>query len=119
MQDTYLNEKKHYMLTHVCTAWGIVLCMKNWLAGVPKPTHGTWHASASMIKGGGYVGVRTRQHSTAQTHTRKSSVGQGGCVPWHPRPTPWLLWFKLLVLQCIICFKCRCISDGEFIQFMC
>ena len=41
--------------------------------------------TASMIKGGGYVGAHTRQIPTAQ-NTRKISVGQGVCVPWHSDP---------------------------------
>jgi hypothetical protein len=49
--------------------------------------------TASKIQGGGYVGARTRQPPTAQTHKnawknarKKISVGQGACVPWHPDP---------------------------------
>ena len=37
--------------------------------------------TASMIKGGGYLGARTRQPPTAQTNKLESNVGQGGCVP--------------------------------------
>jgi len=33
-----------------------------------------------MIKGGGYVGARTRQPPTAQTIKKKINAGQGGCV---------------------------------------
>ena len=37
--------------------------------------------TASLIKGGGYLGARTRQPPTAQTNKLESNVGQGGCVP--------------------------------------
>ena len=40
--------------------------------------------TASLSKGGGYVVARSRQPPPAQTYERKNSVGQGGCVPWHP-----------------------------------
>jgi len=36
--------------------------------------------SASMIKGGGFVGVRTSNPPPCK-HTKKISVGQGDCVP--------------------------------------
>jgi len=42
--------------------------------------------TASLSKGGGYIGARTRQPPTTQTHERMISVGQGWCVPWHPDP---------------------------------
>jgi hypothetical protein len=35
---------------------------------------------ACMIKGGGYLGARTRQPPTTQT-IKEINVGQGGCVP--------------------------------------
>ena len=37
--------------------------------------------TASMIKGGGYFGARTRQPPTVQIIKIKINVGQGGCVP--------------------------------------
>ena len=47
------------------------------------------------------------------------SVGQGGCVPWHPDHNTITVVVKA-VLQCIPCFyECRCMSDGVFIQFVC
>jgi hypothetical protein len=36
--------------------------------------------TASMIKGGDYLGARTRQPPPTQT-TKRNSVGQGGYVP--------------------------------------
>ena len=39
--------------------------------------------TASMIKGGGYLGASTRQSPTTQTIKKnfEINVGQGGCVP--------------------------------------
>jgi hypothetical protein len=36
--------------------------------------------TASMIKGGGYIGARTRQTPTAQKIKKEINVGQGDCV---------------------------------------
>jgi hypothetical protein len=37
--------------------------------------------TASMIKGGGYLGARTRQQPTPRKQLKGIHVGQGGCVP--------------------------------------
>jgi len=67
--------------------------------------------TASMIKGGGYLGARTRQPPNNEKvrgvvcrSTRTQSLTVVACV----------------ILQCIPCFyECRCMSDGVLIQFVC
>jgi len=69
--------------------------------------------TASMIKGGGYLGARTRQPPTAQTFL----MWVRGVVC---RSTQTLTVVACVILQCIPCFyECRCMSDGVFIQFVC
>jgi len=71
-----------------------------------------------MIKGGGYLGVRTRQPPTAQT-TKKKLMWVRGVVCRSTR-TQTLTVVACVILQCITCFyKCRYMSDGVFIQFVC
>jgi len=67
--------------------------------------------TASMIKGGGYLGARTRQ-----TIKKKLMWVRGLCAV-APGPNPWLL---LLVLYCsAYLVECRCMSDGVFVEFVC
>ena len=74
--------------------------------------------TASMIKGGGYLGARTRHPPTAQT-TKKILVWVRGVVCRSTR-TQTLTVVACVILQCIPCFyECRCMSDGMFIQFVC
>ena len=74
--------------------------------------------TASMIKGGGYLGARTRQPPTAQT-IRYDLMWVRGVVCRSTR-TQSLTVVACVVLQCIPCFyACRCISDGVFVQFVC
>jgi hypothetical protein len=54
-----------------------------------------------MIKGGGYLGARTRR--------KRNYCGSGGLYAVAPGP-----------MHCIPCFYgCRCMSDGVFVQFVC
>ena len=74
--------------------------------------------TASMIKGGGYLGARTRQPPTAQTITKKLMWVRG--VVCRSTQTQTLTVVACVILQCIPClYECRCMSDGEFIQFVC
>ena len=74
--------------------------------------------TASMIKGGGYLGARTRQPPTAQT-IRYDLMWVRGVVCRSTR-TQSLTVVACVVLQCIPCFHvCRCMSDGVFVQFVC
>jgi len=50
--------------------------------------------TASMIKGGGYLGARTRQ---PRKQLKRNERGSGGLCAIAPGPNPWLL---LLVLYC-------------------
>ena len=73
--------------------------------------------TASMIKGGGYLGARTRQPPTAQTITKKLMWIRG--VVCRSTRTPSLTVVACVILQCIPCFyECRRMSDGVFIQFV-
>jgi hypothetical protein len=51
--------------------------------------------TSSMIKGGGYLGARTRQPSPRK-QLERNLCGAGGLCAVAPGPNPWLL---LLVLQ--------------------
>ena len=75
--------------------------------------------TASMIKGGGYIGARTRQPPTTQTIKKKLMWVTG--VVCRSTQTQTLTVVACVVLQCIIpCFyECRCMSDGVFVQFVC
>ena len=74
--------------------------------------------TASMIKGGGYLGARTRQPPTALTIKKKSMWVRG--VVCRSTRTQSLTVVACVMLQCIPCFyECRCMSDGVFIQFVC
>jgi len=73
--------------------------------------------TASMIKGGGYVGARTRQPPTAQTHERNKLVWVRGVVRRGTQTR--ILTVVQVVLQCISCiYECRCMSDGVLILFV-
>ena len=75
--------------------------------------------TASMIKGGGYLGARTRQPPTAQTIVKKILIWVRGVVCRSTR-TQSLTVVACVILQCIPCFyECRCMSDGVFVQFVC
>jgi len=64
-----------------------------------------------MIKGGGYLGARTRQT------INKKLVWVRGVVCLSTE-TQSLTVVACVILQCIPCFyECRCMSDGVFIQF--
>ena len=66
-----------------------------------------------MIKGGGYLGARTRQT------IKKKLMWVRGVVCRSTR-TQSLAVVACVMLQCIPCFyECRCMSDGVFIQFVC
>ena len=72
-----------------------------------------------MIKGGGYIGARTRQPPTTQTINKKSMWGRWVVCRSTQTQTLTVL---LLVLYCIayhVFYECRCMSDGVFIQFVC
>jgi hypothetical protein len=59
-----------------------------------------------MIKGGDYVGARTMQPFTVQTHKRRNLCGSGR-----------LCAVASVVLQCIPCFyEYTCMSDAVFTQ---
>ena len=74
--------------------------------------------TASMIKGGGYLGARTRQPPTAQTIIKKLMWVRG--VVCRSTQTQTLTVVACVKLQCITCFyECRCMSDGVFVQFVC
>jgi len=80
----------------------------------PKQNAGS-DDTASMIKGGGYVGARTRQPPTVQTHKLKLVWVRGVVCCGTQTHT-----MTVVVLQCISCFyQCRCMSDGVFIQLLC
>jgi len=71
-----------------------------------------------MIKGGGYLGARTRQPPTAQT-VQKILMWIRGVVCRSTR-TQSLTVVACVKLQCIPCFyDCRCMSDGVLVQFVC
>ena len=74
--------------------------------------------TASMIKGGGYLGARTRQTPTAQKIKKKLMWVRGDvCRSTH---TQTLTVVACVILQCIPCFyECRCMFDRVFIQFVC
>ena len=82
-----------------------------------KDSAGSSDDTASMIKGEGYVGAAPGNPHRASTRLKEISVGQGGCVPWHP--DPHLDWCFCVVLQCISCFYEFSMSYGVFIQFVC
>jgi hypothetical protein len=74
--------------------------------------------TASMIKGGGYLGANTRQPPTAQAIKKKSMMWVRGVVCRSTR-TQSLTVVACVILQCIPCFyECRCMSDGVFIRFV-
>ena len=75
--------------------------------------------AASMIKGGCYLGARTRQPPTAQTINKKRLMWVRGVVCRSTR-TQTLTVVACVILQGIPCFyECICMSDGVFIQFVC
>ena len=68
-----------------------------------------------MIKGGGYVGARTKQHKLLE----KKLIRVRGVV-CRGTQTQYLTVVACVILQCIPClYECRCMSDGVFIQFVC
>ena len=67
-----------------------------------------------MIKGGGCVGACTRQPPTAQTHTRKISVGSGGLCAVAPRPTPLLLLKLLCSAYLVFISVDACLMECSF-----
>jgi hypothetical protein len=74
--------------------------------------------TASMIKGGGYLGARTRQPPTAQTIKKELMWVSGGVC--RSSQTQTLTVVACVILQCIPCFyECRCMSDGVLIHFVC
>jgi hypothetical protein len=74
--------------------------------------------TASMIRGGGYIGARARQPPTAQTIKNKIMWVRG--VVCRSTQTQTLTVVACVILQCIPCFiECRCMSDGVLIQFVC
>ena len=74
--------------------------------------------TASMIKGGGYLGARTRQPPTVQTNKKKLMWVRG--VVCRSTWTQSLTVVACVILQCMPCFyECICMSDGVFIQFVC
>jgi len=71
-----------------------------------------------MIKGGGYIGSRTRQPPTAQTIKEKLMCVRG--VVCSSAQTLSLTVVACVLLQCIPCFyECRCMSDDVLIKFVC
>jgi hypothetical protein len=75
-----------------------------------------------MIKGGGYLGVRTRQPPTAQAikADKLMWVSRGVVCRSTQTQTLTVVACIIFILQCIPCFyECRCMSDGVFIQFVC
>ena len=71
-----------------------------------------------MIKGGGYLGARTRQPPTEQRIEKKLMWVRG--VVCRSTRSQSLTVVACVILQCIPCFYgCRCMSDGVFIQFVC
>ena len=71
-----------------------------------------------MIKGGGYLGARTRQPPTTQTIEKKLMWVRG--VVCCSTQTQTLTVVACVILQCIPCFyECRSMSDGVLIQFVC
>jgi len=71
-----------------------------------------------MIKGGGYLGARTRQPPTAQAIKDKLMWVRG--VVCRSTQTQSLTLVACVILQCIPCsYECRCMSDGVFIRFVC
>jgi len=70
-----------------------------------------------MIKGGGYLGARTRQPPTVQTIKKKVMwVRKIVCRSTRTQSLT-VNTVAYVVLQCIPCFyECRCMSD---IQFVC
>ena len=73
--------------------------------------------TASIIKGGGYLGARTRQPPTAQTIEKKLLWVRR--VVFRSTQTQTLTVVAFVILQCIPCFyECRCMFDGVLIQFV-
>jgi len=65
--------------------------------------------TASIIKGGGYLGARTRQPPTAQTKKKKIMWVRGFVCRSTQIQTLTVVAF--VILQCIPCFyECRCMS---------
>ena len=58
--------------------------------------------TASIIKGGGYIGARTRQPPTAQTIRKRLMWVRG--VVCHSTRTQSLTVVACVILQCIPCF---------------
>jgi len=67
-----------------------------------------------MIKGGGYIGARTRQPPTVQTHykQKKNLVWVRGVV-CRGTQTHTMIVVAEVALLCICCFNNRCMSDGR------
>jgi hypothetical protein len=85
---------------------------------IPKKHSAGSDDTASMIKGGGYLGARTRQPFTAQTVKKKLMWVRG--IVCRSTRTQSLTVVACELLQCIPCYyECRCMSDGVFIQFVC
>jgi hypothetical protein len=68
--------------------------------------------TASVIKGGGYIGARTRQPPNRATIKKKLMWVRG--VVCRSTQTQSLTVVACVILQCISCFyECRCMSDGN------
>ena len=73
--------------------------------------------TSNMMKGGGYIGARTRQPPTAQTIEKKLLWVRR--VVFRSTQTQTLTVVAFVILQCIPCFyECRCMFDGVLIQFV-
>ena len=71
-----------------------------------------------MVKGGGYLGARTRQPPTAQTIRKKLMWVR--VVVCRSTRTQSLTVVACVILQCTSCFyEYRNVSDGVIIQFVC
>jgi len=74
--------------------------------------------TASIIKGGGYLGARTSRHPPTEQIIKKRLMWVRGVVcrsTW----TQSLTVVACVILQCIpCCYECRCMSDGVFVQFV-
>jgi len=70
--------------------------------------------TASMIKGGSYLGARTRQPHTAQTNKKKLIWIRG--VVCRSTQTPSLTVVACVILQCIPCFMSAdaCLMECSF-----
>ena len=62
---------------HLNRCWDYIL----WARHSEKIDSAGSDDTTSMIKGGGYLGARTRQQPTPRKQLKGIHVGQGGCVP--------------------------------------